>query len=364
MIPLKIAQIHNIFDTVSQTVSERDFKYRDFVLRLYLRGRVWYIAVFKGSKRIRRVSTGLSEYGDAVKYLLESQDKLTSTSEPVSLESAFEQFLRQRKVTHKPSTQKGYKVTYRHLKRWKSNLLKCSLDELDNREIRDYLIWREDNSSVYRARVDYINLSAFFRFAKEYGFIDESPMRGIKKRSIPQKLPRWYTNEQLRKIEGLAYPELRDIIIFAHQTGMRSGELIKLQWHQIDINNKLCFVNNLTHLSKNNKVRSIPLTSSAYNILTLRPKEQPLVFLNQSGRGWTTNRVAHETRKILNRLGLDHSYNFHTFRHTFASHLVQKGVELKLVKELLGHSDLSTTEIYAHLRPDDLRNAISRLEQN
>ncbi len=118
------------------------------------------------------------------------------------------------------------------------------------------------------------------------------------------------------------------------------------------------------HITKSKKIRSIPLNKTAIEVL-LRRKEfnsyNQKIFIHK-GRELIPKRVQNNFRKYIKDASLNPKFNFHSLHHTFASWLVQKGLSIYKVSKLLGHADLKTTQIYAHLRSDDLRNSVERLD--
>ena len=158
--------------------------------------------------------------------------------------------------------------------------------------------------------------------------------------------------------------DLKDVFIFALNTGLRQMEIITFEWNQIDFDNKLLLLNNRNSITKSKKVRSIPLNQKTYEILVKRIKssdKKSNVFTYQNEL-INQQFISHKTKKIVKVSGINPKLNFHSLRHTFASWLVQKEVSIYKVSRLLGHSDVRVTQIYAHLRSDDLRNAVELLD--
>jgi len=137
-------------------------------------------------------------------------------------------------------------------------------------------------------------------------------------------------------------------------------ELLTAEWNQVDFKQGLLILDNRNHITKSKKIRSIPLNKTAVEVL-LRRKESnsynQKIFIHK-GRELIPKRVQNNFRKFIKETGLNPKLNFHSLRHTFASWLVQKGVSIYEVSKLLGHSDLKTTLIYAHLTTKNLRDAV------
>jgi len=158
------------------------------------------------------------------------------------------------------------------------------------------------------------------------------------------------------------HQDLKDLFRFAVNTGLRQMELLNLEWRQINFKDKYLILDNSSHITKSKKIRTIPLNVVALQILTERERSKrgDLVFTLDDKR-ITQSFISHKFKKIVKKSGLNPKLNFHSLRHTFASWLVQKGVNIFEVSKLLGHSDIRVTEIYSHLRAEDLLNSVNRL---
>jgi integrase len=143
------------------------------------------------------------------------------------------------------------------------------------------------------------------------------------------------------------------------------GELRFLRSTDINFKHETITVQNHSEFTtKSKKSRTIPLHKSIKKDLRKLVKancDQPYVFLYK-GEVYKKDRLSGRFKKVVRDCELNDGYHFHSLRHTFASWLVQKGVPLYTVSKLLGHADLSTTQIYAHLKSSDLRNAVENLD--
>jgi integrase len=170
----------------------------------------------------------------------------------------------------------------------------------------------------------------------------------------PQGRLRWLTEVEIKKLlEACGKSrnrELRTAVVLAINTGLRRSELLGLTWDRVDLSRGVIRL----EMTKSGKRREVPLNAESYAALvSLGPKESGRVFRKQSLRKAYENAVG--TAKL-------DDVNFHTLRHTFASWAVMRGVSLKELQELLGHSSLAMTMRYAHLAPERLRSAVARLE--
>lgn len=166
--------------------------------------------------------------------------------------------------------------------------------------------------------------------------------------------------ELLPEREGEMLDHLKPLVLVALNTGLRRGELFSLKWDDVNLSAKVLTV--VAASAKSGHTRRIPLNSEALSVLQVwrdrHPDASGLVFpgaegerLNNINRSW---RAVAKAAKLV-------GFRFHDCRHSFASKLVQQGVDLNTVRTLLGHSEISTTLIYSHLAPAGLASAVERL---
>ncbi|HEX3035163.1 MAG TPA: tyrosine-type recombinase/integrase [Thermodesulfobacteriota bacterium] len=210
-------------------------------------------------------------------------------------------------------------------------------------------------------------LSHMLNKAVERGYIKESPFKGIKLLTYEKKPPKFLTGEEVSKLLGAASPWLKPIIIVMLNTGIRDGERRRLKFEDIDFKNKRILIRS----SKAKDYRAIPMNEEVEKILKwlqenyipsnsistkscLRKEHQKeYVFCNEDGS--PVQHIKRAFRNACRKAGL-RGASPHTLRHTFASHLVMSGVDLRTVQRLLGHKSISTTIIYSHLTEDHLKN--------
>lgn len=323
-----------------------------------------YHVVYKINGKRTRISTGKTNKYEAKKFLENFETELANREKikiiPVTLREYYFIFGRYSEAVHSPNTTLAYKNTFKQLTTYFGNV---QLTELTHQKLDLYFQYRIRKISIYVARRDLINISSFFNYAIRNGYALENPIKHFKRFKIPEKLPVFFTeNEFNLLLDALDDNDLKDIIIFALQTGLRQMELITLQWDQIYLTNKNLMLDNRNNLTKSKKVRSIPLSSVAIKILQNRfeLKNYGNVFTYDNkviGQNFLSNKF----KKYVRKVPINPKLNFHSLRHTFASWMVQRGVSIYIVSKLLGHSDIKTTQIYAHLRNDDLRDAVETL---
>ncbi len=157
------------------------------------------------------------------------------------------------------------------------------------------------------------------------------------------------------------------MIVLALNTGLRLGELLALKWDAVDLKAGRLHVREAVALGlvgtpKSGRCREVPLNETALAALREhRHLRGPLVFCSDDGRMLTNDEAKGPLRRARARSGVAH-LGWHALRHTFASHLVMRGVSIKAVQDLLGHATLEVTLRYAHLSPDVTRNAVLALD--
>ncbi len=215
-------------------------------------------------------------------------------------------------------------------------------------------------------------LRSFYKWAAKHNFADANPMTLIRTPRQSKRLPKAISLEQIEKL--LSAPDnsdtlgARDRALFEtlFSTGIRVSELVDLNLGDLDENGEALLVR-----GKGKKERMVPLGSHALAAIRhyLRMAKQdprfagPIqanqadmpLFVNKHGGRISSRSVRRKLDKYLRQVGLDPSISPHTLRHSFATHLLENGADLRSVQELLGHQSLSTTQIYTHLTARRMR---------
>ena len=200
--------------------------------------------------------------------------------------------------------------------------------------------------------VDYRHLKAAFNKAVEWGYLKKNPFARVKPLKIPYKPPKFLSEEEVKRVLNYLSqkdPEFYDVVLFAIETGCRRKEIANLQVKDIDF-----AAGYIRILGKGGKERFIPMTSRLREMLKRRCSGRiGKVFPN-----WHPDTITHKWQKTMRALGM--KYRFHDLRHTTASWLALRGTPLQFIQELLGHSSVQVTQIYAHLRPDVIRDEMEK----
>ena len=243
-----------------------------------------------------------------------------------------------------------------------------SVKLVDQVIIRSWLIsLKEESISTRTINRKISSLKTFFKFLIKEGEISENPMLKILSPKTSKKLPVFIEEEKMEMLFeeidfGEGYEATRDCLMLEilYSTGIRLSELINLKIEDIDF--KKC---QMKVIGKRNKERIIPFTKAINNLIlnyiTLKNNHfenhitDNYLFVNKSGRKAYPKLIYRTVHNYLSKITTLKKLSPHVLRHTFATHLLNNGAELNAIKELLGHSNLSATQIYTHVSIDKLK---------
>ena len=210
-------------------------------------------------------------------------------------------------------------------------------------------------------------LKKFFKFLQQEQLVETNPVQPLKVPKKSKTLPKALTVDEVTQVlnscDTSTVLGLRDkaMLELLYATGMRVSELITLKLS--DLHLELGF---LQTIGKGNKQRIIPIGQAAtnwvqhyltYARVVLEQESNPVeyLFLNHRGNGITRQGFWKNLKKIVQEAGVHKEVSPHTLRHSFATHILEAGADLRIVQELLGHSDISTTQIYTHLTNERMK---------
>ncbi len=240
------------------------------------------------------------------------------------------------------------------------------LHAITRKSIEDFIVRRrETGSSPATANRVLCRIKNMLKKAVDWGYIDSNPAAGIQQAREVVKEADYLTKYEVGKLLQASSKKLRPLLLTAVYTGMRFGELMALEWRDIDVEKAIITVRD----PKNRETRHIPMNRAVCNELEDLQKQQAQteggivrpVFLNPQ-----TKAPYVDVRKGLNSaLGdakITRPFTFHGLRHTAASHLIMAGVDIRTVGKILGHKTAQITLRYAHLAPDFLKGAVDKLD--
>lgn len=249
----------------------------------------------------------------------------------------------------------------------------CGEDEVDPSilgvlHIREFLRWLHDKPDCNRSLArKSAALSSFFRWLKRQGRISANPMDKVKRPKYGKKLPNFFTEDEMRLL--LSIPDTADkfgirnraMLELLYSSGLRISELAELRLQDIDTKAALVRV-----LGKGNKERIVPVGSAALDAIRLyMPVREELrsqysgdvLFLSRTGKPLYARQLDILLGRYIRLIANQKGYSPHTLRHSFATHLLSRGADLRAIQEMLGHENLSTTETYTHVTLDDIKKA-------
>lgn len=213
------------------------------------------------------------------------------------------------------------------------------------------------------------SLRSFFRFVQREGTIDQNPAKPLRNPRSGRHLPHFLTTDEIQRLlsapDQRTYLGCRDraILETMYAAGLRVSETVGLNDEDLDLSEGITRVR-----GKGRRERLAPLGSYAIRALqdwlsrrqlasAGTPEPSPPVFVNKFGHRLTTRSVARMLEKYLKLTGLDLRTSPHTLRHSFATHLLNHGADIRSVQEMLGHKSLGTTQIYTHVNAAGLRDS-------
>ena len=238
--------------------------------------------------------------------------------------------------------------------------------------LRSYLSWLRGRSLSARSIArNVVALRQFYRFLEKEEIIEENPVPSFFMQGASRKLPHALSREEVQRLLSQPDPSkplgVRDraMIELLYATGVRVSELVSLQTHQVNLQGDY-----LTVRGKGAKVRMVPFGKWAREGLLrylrqvrpklLRGRTSPFLFLTHLGGSLTRQGFWKLIRRYALAAGIEKRVTPHTLRHSFATHLLEGGADLRSVQSMLGHSDISTTQIYTHLNRTHLKEVHRR----
>ena len=328
----------------------------------------WASYVDVDGRRVRR-SAGTADREEAeallAKWRLESFRLRRWGAEPDrSFEDVMVQYLRE--AAGRPSLE-----TIRiHVRQLRESFARRSMQSLKGADIMAHVARRRSegvSDSTINRELEVLSAAInHVRHALEWDI--PNPVPGRKLRKAPPRV-RWLTREEADRLiaaaRGTRSPWLASLILLALHTGMRRGEMLGLEWARVDLKQGLVHLYDVH--TKTARHRSVPLNRSAREALLAQARfraahcpDSPWVFCKPDG---SRIRDVHKGFRTARRKAGIEDFRFHDLRHTCAAWLVSTGVPLSEVRDLLGHTNVTMTERYAHLAPERVREAVQRLDR-
>ena len=246
-----------------------------------------------------------------------------------------------------------------------------SLDKVEEKDLEKYI--KELNDNGFKSATvsrNIASLKAFFHYLNNEGVLSNDPTKSLKSPKIEKKIPEILTTDEvfalLEQPSGDSPKEIRGkaMLELLYATGIRVSELINLETSDVNLKTSsiLC--------RDGSKSRTIPYGKKAKDALTrylegareaiVDNKESTILFANCSGQKMSRQGFWKLIKHYAKKAGIESDITPHTLRHSFAAHLVENGADLRSVQEMLGHSDISTTQIYANMSHSHIREVYNR----
>jgi integrase len=332
---------------------------------LVKRGDVWWMSFTHQGKQVRRsTGTGDRRVADAILAKVKVQIVEGQYFERAVAEShTFKELMDRYEKEHV-----ARKLRHRGLNGYMKNLRaffgEKTLADVTPKEIVAYKNKRyEDGMAPATINRELANLKKAFNLAlREWEWCHMNPVSRVSMEKENNKRDRWLTEDEASRLLGCCRPWLRDLVLFALHTGMRMGEILELTWRGVDFTRRTVTV----FRSKNGERRTIPVNDTVLHVLKEKTKVRSLtvdrVFCSKIFTPLESGHLRRAFRLALGKAKIE-DFHFHDLRHTFATRLVQAGIDLYKVQQLLGHKSPIMTQRYAHHYPESLRDGVEILDR-
>jgi len=244
-------------------------------------------------------------------------------------------------------------------------------DQLKLKDLQDFIEWINTFGLSAKTQARIISgIKAFYKYLILEDLIDQNPAELLESPKIGRKLPDTLSLEEINKLidtidlskpEGIRNKAMLETL---YGCGLRVSELVNLKISNLYFNDGFVKVS-----GKGNKERLVPIGSVALKHIKtymdtvrihadIKKESSDILFLNKRGNKLTRVMVFIIIKDLTEKAGLKKNISPHTFRHSFATHLIERGADLRAVQEMLGHESITTTEIYTHIDREYLREAI------
>lgn len=330
----------------------------------------YQLIFFRDGKRTT-VSTGTADKfkAEVFKVTFNPDQKTKQVPIPKQVSPLLSNFIKEYKtyVTNTYSEKYLKKAVTPAFNQFSKHIPDISLDNITVKNLDDF-ISTVYSKSKFAASLYHRTLKAAFNKALIWNYISENPFNKIKTPKVTKSFPVYLSEAELILILNKTEDQLlKNIFTTAFYTGMRLNEILNMKWNWVDFKQDIITVKNSDDFkTKSKRERIIPIHQKVKSILLgyfplgNQPKNC-LIFYRKKNIKLNGEFISKQFKVAVRAAALNDDIHFHNLRHSFASNLVQRGVNLYVVKELLGHEDIKTTQIYSHLTQSSLSNAIQLL---
>lgn len=263
-----------------------------------------------------------------------------------------------------PNTKEGYQCDLTKYIEY-LNTKKINPEHATSKDISDYMAYLNTTISSRSINRKMVSIKAFYKFLTREGIINTNPTSNLDSPKIGRYLPKILNVDEVDKLlswepkDAFEYRN-KAMLELMYATGLRVSELVSLKLE--DVNLEMAIIR---CMGKGNKERMIPLGDVAldylskyinlYRVSLLKKAHTNVLFLNNHGKQLSRVGFFKILKQIAKKQEIKKAFSPHTLRHSFATHLIEYGADLRSVQELLGHSDIATTQIYTHIAQNKIR---------
>ena len=262
------------------------------------------------------------------------------------------------------NTLSAYRSDLKIFSKWLNN---NSLIDVDKKQIQDYFSYRKDSNISASTQSRMLTcLHSFYQFLSDKKNLTIDPTEQLDYPKLEKKLPIFLNVQEVERLleapnsKSLFGQRDRAMLELLYSCGLRVSELINLSYHNINLKDEFIRIH-----GKGNKERLLPMGEIAIDYLTkyelnsrpelLKNGQSDSYFLSNRGKAMSRQNFFYIIKDYASKAGIEKPLSPHSLRHAFATHLVQKGADLRSVQLMLGHSDISSTQLYTHIQNAQLK---------
>ena len=314
----------------------------------------WYIDTYIDGRRIIKVVGDKKSEAIAAEEAIKTDQRRGEYKFKRESKILFE-VLAKDYIEYAKANKKSWKRDVASLKNLNPFFKGIRISKITPRSIEEYKIMRVEQVKPSTTNRELSLLKYMFTLAIKWNMVDENPVKGVK--LFQERRINWLIldREAANKLISCAASHLKPIIIIALNTAMRKSEVLSLQWHDIDFKMHFIFVRE----TKSGKGRKVPMNHIVAATLRLLKRESKFLFYNPVTKE-SVKDIKRAFKTACRKASIT-DFRFHDLRHTAATNMVNGGVDIVTVKEILGHSSIEMTMRYAHPTPENKRKAVDVL---
>jgi integrase len=270
----------------------------------------------------------------------------TSECGSATLAQFLEDYYNYLSVGFAPKTLENAKRVFSQFDRF---ILEKTLSRITSEDLERYKAFRKGRVSDSTINIDVRTIKAAFSVAEQWKRVERNPFAHVKQIRVTQQRLKHFSNAEFDALIGnIRDPGFKELVVFAALTGLRRGEILNLRWSDFDADGPSLHIQSTDEYRvKGGKMRTIALHPQVREILDSRPRDHKWVFCTSKGQPYRGDHVQKLFKKSLRESGLPEHFHFHSLRHTFGTWAANAGVPIHIIKQMMGHSSVKTTEMYA-----------------